>query len=131
MKLAQQLLFLILMFLAAHAIAQDPAGKFTISHDARWGSAVLPAGSYDVSVHSGPVPFVLVTSESRSAVSIMAVAQYIEAPDCSASRLELEQSNGAWNVRSLCLASEVSVFFASHGEAAQLKAAPEPPVKGQ
>ena len=69
-----------LMFLAACAgsVAQEPTGKFTFSHDSHWGTAVLPAGTYVVSVHSGPVPFVTVTSQDRNAVSIMAVAEYLE-----------------------------------------------------
>lgn len=102
-----------LMFLAACAgsVAQEPTGKFTVSHDSHWGTAMLPAGTYVVSVHSGPVPFVIVTSQDRNAVSIMAVAEYLESAQCKSSSLELEQSGKAWNVRSLCFASQMSVYF--------------------
>ena len=76
MKLARHIAycFLLLMTASLIASAQEPSGKFTVNHATRWGTAILPAGSYSVSVHSGPVPYVLVTSDDRNAASIMAVA---------------------------------------------------------
>jgi hypothetical protein len=105
--------FTFLLFLAACAgsAAQEPTGKFTVSHDSRWGTAVLPAGTYVVSVHSGPVPFVTVSSQDHNAVSIMAVAEYLDSAQCETSSLQLEQGGEGWNVRSLCFASQLSLYF--------------------
>jgi len=93
------------------ASAQEPSGKFTVKHETRWGSAILPAGTYSVAIHSGPVPYVLVTSEDRTTTSIMAVARYMESAQCKSSSVELEQTDGNWSVRSLCFESSVAVYF--------------------
>jgi hypothetical protein len=115
MKPVKKIAFALLLVLTvcAGASAQDAAGKFNVTHNTRWGTAVLPPGSYSVSVHSGPVPYVVVTSDDRSSVSIMAVAQYIDTATCKSSSLELEQTDGGWTVRSLCFESQVSVYFGS------------------
>jgi len=43
--------FLPLLFFAPFpALAQDAAGKFTLTKEVRWGSAVLPAGDYQYSL---------------------------------------------------------------------------------
>ena len=113
MKLVKQMAFAFLMALAvcSAASAQDAAGKFSVTHNTRWGTAVLPPGSYVVSVHSGPVPYVVITSADRSSVSVMAVAQYIETATCKSSSLEMEQTSDGWSVRSLCFESQVNVYF--------------------
>ena len=113
MKSAKHLLlaFLLLAAVSLPAAAQEASGKFTVGHETRWGTAVLPAGRYSVTLRSGAAPVVIVTSETRSALSIMAVAQYEETASCATSSLELEKHAGNWDVRSLCFASSVSVRF--------------------
>jgi len=113
MKLAKTLVFSLLLSVTASlpAAADGPSGKFTVAHEIRWGGAVLPAGTYFVTIHSGPVPHVLVTNENNP-VSIMAIAQYVTSADCKESSLALEQVGGSWNVRSLCLESQSAVYFA-------------------
>lgn len=113
MKSAKQILFsaLLLASVSLPAAAQDAYGKFTITHESRWGSAVLPAGTYTVALRNDAVPFVIVTSENRNAVSIMAVAQYLDTAKCRNSSLELEQNGAKWDVRSLCFASSVAIHF--------------------
>ena len=113
MKFARHIayFFLLLVTTSLVASAQEPSGKFTVKHATRWGAAILPAGSYSVSVHPGPVPYVLVTSEDRGAASIMAVAQYVESAQCKTSSLELEQTGADWSVRSLCFESRLAVYF--------------------
>lgn len=113
MKLARHTTYCFLLLLTASLVAsaQEPGGKFTVKHQTRWGSAILPAGTYSVVIHSGPVPYVLVTSEDRTTTSIMAVARYIESAQCKTSSVELEQTDGSWNVRSLCFESSVAVYF--------------------
>jgi hypothetical protein len=130
MKLARHIayLFLLLVTMSLGASAQEPNGKFTVKHDTRWGTAVLPAGSYSVAVRNGPVPYVLVTSDDRSAVSIMAVAQYVETAQCKSSSLELEQADGNWNVRSLCFESSLAVYFAPSQKTRQTNVAAVPQV---
>ena len=126
MKLAKQIAFTFSLALAAcaGASAQDAAGKFNVTHNARWGTAVLHPGSYSVAVHSGPVSYVVVTPDDRSSVSIMAVAQYIDSATCKSSSLELEHTDGGWNVRSLCFESQLTTYFGS-AEKLSHRATPE------
>jgi len=128
MKLVKHISYFILLLasMSLGASAQEPKGKFTIRHDSRWGTAVLPAGSYSVSVHTGPVPYVLVTSDHRNATSIMAVARYVESAQCASSSLELEQAEGSWNVRSLCFQSSLAVYFGPSQKATEMKVAAAP-----
>lgn len=113
MKFAKQILFSALLFASVSlpAAAQNASGKFTITHESRWGTAVLPAGTYTVSLHNDSVPFVIITSENRNPLSIVAVAQYLETATCRDSSLELEQNGTNWDVRSLCFASSVAIHF--------------------
>ena len=113
MKLAKQILFsgLLLGSISLPADAQDAYGKFTITHESRWGSAVLPAGAYTVALRNDTVPFVIITSQNRNEVSIMAVAEYLDTARCRTSSLELEQNGASWDVRSLCFASSVAIHF--------------------
>ena len=113
MRFAKNILlsFLLLAAVSLSGVAQDANGKFTVTHETRWGKAVLPAGSYSVSLRNGAAPFVIVTSDTRSSLSIMAVARYEETAQCKTSSLELEQNAGSWDVRSLCFASSVAVHF--------------------
>lgn len=50
--------------------AQDAyKGKFTLPFEARWGSAVLPAGDYTITMPSQTSPYVLyLRGESKSAI---------------------------------------------------------------
>jgi len=117
MKLTKTFLSTFLLLLVSlHATAQEGAGKFILAHEARWGTAILPAGSYFASVHSVPVPYVLVTSLDHNHVSIMAVANYIESAGCKTSSLELQQEMGTWNVHSLCIESSLAAYFKIPGE---------------
>jgi hypothetical protein len=103
-------LFLLTAF-ALPGMSQEAFGKFTVSHETRWGAGVLPPGTYQVALHAGPVPFVLVSSESQNGPSLMAVARYTQSADCKTSSLLLEQNEAGWNVRSLCFASQMAVYF--------------------
>ena len=128
MKLAKNTalsLFLLTAF-ALPGMSQEMFGKFTVTHETRWGTGVLPAGTYEVSLHTGPVPFVLVSSESGSGPSLLAVARYTQSADCRSSSLVLEQNEAGWNVRSLCFASEMAVYFGMSPalETASVKSSP-------
>ncbi len=117
----------LLLALALPGVSQEAFGKFTVTHETRWRTGVLPPGTYQVALHSGPVPYVLVSSESGSGPSIMAVARYIQSADCKTSSLQLEQNEMGWDVRSLCFASEMAVYFGSSRavETASVKSSPQ------
>jgi hypothetical protein len=113
MKFAKQILFSALLFASVSlpAAAQNANGKFTITHESRWGTAVLPAGTYTVALRNDSVPLVIITSENRNPISIIAVAQYLDTATCHTSSLELEQNGASWDVRSLCFAASVAIHF--------------------
>ena len=127
MRFAKHLAFGFLLLGAATlpAVAQDAFGKFTVSHETRWGTAMLPAGSYTVSLRSGPAPFVIVTSDTRTSLSVLEIGQYVEEANCKTSSLELEQNAGTWDVRSLCFASLVAVHFGSVEKTNRAAATPQ------
>jgi hypothetical protein len=53
--------------------AQDFTGKFTLPFEARWGSAVLPAGDYSFRVDPGAAPYMAVIErEGKRVGTIMA-----------------------------------------------------------
>jgi hypothetical protein len=131
MNIARKIALSLLLVLTGSlcAFAQEPAGKFTLTHEVRWEGALVSAGTYTAAVHTGPVPYVLVTSEKPGALSIMAVAQYVETAQCKSSSLELEQGEKGWSVRSLCLESSVGVYFgARQAKLAQSRPAATPEV---
>jgi hypothetical protein len=127
MKSAKKIV-LSLLLLAAVSLpvaAQDAYGKFTVSHETRWGTAVLPAGNYTVSLTSGPVPYVTVSSDTNKSVSVMAVAQYVDSANCKTSSLVLQQSGEGWDVRSLCFVSSSTVYFNVPQKPTRAVAAPQ------
>ena len=120
MKLAQHIV-LTLLLLATVSLplsAQDASGRFTVAHETRWGTAVLPAGNYLVSLRSGPVPYVIVTSDAHNDVAIMAVGEYLDTSQCKTSSLVLQQNAGSWEVSSLCFASSLTLHFTTNHTAA-------------
>ena len=80
---------------------------------------MLPAGNYLVSVRSGPVPYVIVTSDAHSDIAIMAVGEFLDTSQCKTSSLVLEKNAGAWEVSSLCFASSLTLHFATNHTAAE------------
>jgi hypothetical protein len=118
---------LLLIAVALPGMSQEAFGKFTVTHDTRWGTGTLPPGTYQIALHSGPVPYVLVSSESGDGPSLMAVARYTASADCKTSSLELQQNDPGWSVRSLCFASQTAVYFGSYRvlESASAKSSPQ------
>ena len=120
MKFTKHIVFALLLLatVSLPLSAQDASGRFTVAHETRWGTAVLPAGNYLVSLRSGPVPYVIVTSDAHSDVAIMAVGEFLDTSQCKTSSLVLEQKAGAWEVSSLCFASSLTLHFATNHTAA-------------
>ncbi len=81
--------------IATVASAEEPArGKFTLTHDVRWGTAKLPAGDYQFSYHAEGVSPVLVLSKiSGAPAGYMVLVRVTEEVNISAGgRLMLETS---------------------------------------
>jgi hypothetical protein len=116
MKFAKHMVFTLLLLatVSLPLSAQDGSGRFTVAHETRWGTATLPSGNYLVTLRSGPVPYVIVTSDSHNDVAIMAVGEYLDTSQCKTSSLVLEQNAGAWQVSSLCFASSLTLHFTTN-----------------
>lgn len=57
-----------LTFAPSSASAQEPArGKFTLTHDVRWGSAIVPAGDYEFNYNPDNASTVLTLSKLSGA----------------------------------------------------------------
>ncbi len=75
------------------ASAEEPAhGKFTLTHDVRWGTAKIPAGDYQFSYNAGGVsPVVILSKISGTPAGYMVMVQATEDVNtASGSRLMLE-----------------------------------------
>ena len=101
--------------LAVSAQAQDAKLKVSLPHDAQIGDAVLPAGSYNITLamegitlaviapadHSGPVVFALPVSTNSYAA-------------CTESSVNLQRDGAEWSVRSICFAEpQTALYFAA------------------
>jgi len=129
MTYAKKILSLLLLSVAATlgAAAQDAHAKFTLPYDATWGKAVLPAGTYTVSLEFGGITKAYVSSEGGSKVAFVTVPASTEVSDaCVKSAVDLERSGSRWSVRSVCFgALQLALYFpAERGETA-LAALPE------
>jgi hypothetical protein len=101
------------------ASAQDFSGKFTLPFEARWGSAILPAGDYSFTMDMARAPFlakirgengtVLVLAQSVSDRSIAAQNELILVPRA-----------GKYTVRALNLAGVGLVFTYGISEGRQI-----------
>lgn len=67
-------------FAPSSACAQEPArGKFTLTHEVRWGSATIPAGEYQFSYNAENASAVLTLSKlSGTRASYMMLVPMIE-----------------------------------------------------
>jgi hypothetical protein len=62
---------------AGSAHAQSANGTFTLSHEARWGAVVLPAGEYMFSLQSPSMPAQLIVRETSGSRVAMVLPQVI------------------------------------------------------
>jgi hypothetical protein len=75
----------LLGFFSNVAHAQEAAGRFTLLHEAHWGTLVLPAGSYFISVDSASAPSrVMVRGEAKGAPSGVFLSSYSDETKFSA-----------------------------------------------
>lgn len=101
---------LALCFSAGLGKAQSYQGKFTLPFEARWGSAVLPAGDYTFTVPSATrAPFFLyLRGGGKTAIIHALVADPQEVSDHS--RLTVVNTGGSQVIRTL-EAGEVGLTF--------------------
>src|SRR6516164_3937684 len=123
MTYAKKTIFLLLLSVAAAigAAAQDAHAKFTLPHDAMWGKASLPAGTYSVSLEFGGITKAYVTSEDGSKISFVTVPVSTEVGEaCAKSAVNLQRSGSTWSVRSVCFSDlQMALYFpAQAGETA-------------
>lgn len=95
--------------------AQAVEGKFTLSHEAHWGAAVLPAGDYEFRLDSTNYSarvLVMKSSGERSALLIpMSMSSGVRV---GASQLNLVETGEGTFVSSLCLKDPgVEFYFAT------------------
>lgn len=92
---AALLAFTTLNFAPNLALAQEPArGKFTLTHDVRWGTAKVPAGDYEFSYDpNSVVPVLSLRKISGTRAGFMVVVPATEDSKASdLSRIVLERS---------------------------------------
>jgi hypothetical protein len=78
---------------AGSAHAQSANGTFTLSHETRWGSVVLPAGQYMFSLQSPSMPAHLIVRETSGSRVAMVLPQVISQEKVTGtSRLVLTQN---------------------------------------
>ena len=78
---------------ASLASAQDYEGKFTLPFEARWGTAVLPAGDYSFRINTNNYSCIALVSQGGRGVAFIM-------PDTAASRGEVAGSSALIAVRS-------------------------------
>ena len=103
MKLGRKLALtaLALCFFAAPGKAEDNyTGRFTLPHQVRWGSVVLPAGEYTFTMQSAAVPYVIHLRGEGIAAIIMTISVDTKASS-GRSQLDLVQTGSEYVVRAL------------------------------
>ena len=87
---------------APAAAAEQYTGSFTLSADAYWGSKLLPAGDYKISVNLDKQPGVhQATVYSESLRSTIVAGPSMNEPAANQNSLQLEQINGVYVIRQL------------------------------
>ena len=78
---------------AGSACAQSTNGTFTLNHETRWGSAVLPAGNYAFSLPSPNLPAQLIVRKICGSPVAIVLSRMVSTEKLTeASRLVLGQS---------------------------------------
>lgn len=110
------------------AAAQQASGKFTLSKDVRWGSAVLPAGEYTYALQHETGQLLFLRSANGETGAIVLVKSATLVSDLEHDRIVLQRSGDDWFVSSMVI-SEIgqTLSFGSPGarsEAAKNGAVP-------
>ena len=89
---------------ASLASAQEYQGKFTLPFEARWGSAVLPAGDYTFRVNAGEAPCMVSVSQERQIVALILTSSTTRGEVAGSSALIAVRGAGSYHIRALQLA---------------------------
>jgi hypothetical protein len=89
---------------ASLARAQEYEGKFTLPFEARWGTAVLPAGDYSLRVNASQEPRILSVSQGRQGVAFILTSNTTWGEVAGSSALIAVRSAGSYRIRALRLA---------------------------
>ena len=115
MTYAKKTILLLLLSVAASlaAVAQDAHAKFTLPHDAMWGKAALPAGTYSVSLEFGGITKAYVTSDNGSKLAFVVVPTTTEVSNaCEKTSVTLQRNGSNWSVRSMCFGElQLALYF--------------------
>jgi hypothetical protein len=95
---------------ASLASAQEYEGKFTLPFEARWSTAVLPAGDYSISVNASKEPCLALISQEGRGVAYIATSITSRGEVTGSSALIAVPSAGSYRIRALRLA-EVGVVL--------------------
>lgn len=89
---------------ASLARAQDYEGKFTLPFEARWGTAVLPAGDYSLRVNASQEPRILSVSQGGRGVAFILTSNTTWGEVAGSSALIAVRSAGSYRIRAFRLA---------------------------
>jgi hypothetical protein len=95
---------------ASLASAQEYQGKFTLPFEARWGSAVLPAGDYTFRVNASEAPCMVSVSQGQQIVALILTSSTTRGEVAGSSALIAVRIAGSSHIRALQLA-EVGVVL--------------------
>jgi hypothetical protein len=116
MKFAKKLSFSLSLAaaLALSAHAQDAKVKVTLPHDAQIGDAILPAGSYNITLSMEGITVAMITPADHAGPAVFALpVSTSDYAACAASSVGLERDGGAWSIRSICFAEpQTALYFA-------------------
>ena len=107
------LLSALLIAFSFTAAAQDKVMKFTLSREARFGSATLAAGEYRMTIASDARMYAIVSAEDRHGASFIALpVSYGYSDSCTSDSLTLTPNGAGWDVTAVCFGeSETALYF--------------------
>jgi hypothetical protein len=89
---------------ASLASAQEYKGKFTLPFEARWGTAVLPAGDYTFRADASGDPCMVSVSKGQQIVAFILTSDTDRGEVAGSSALIAVRSAGSYRIRALQLA---------------------------
>ncbi len=89
---------------ASLAHAQQYEGNFTLPFEARWGTAVLPAGDYTFRVNPSGDPCMVSVSQGRQIVALIMTNGTTKGEVAGSSALIAVRNAGSYRIRALQLA---------------------------
>jgi len=95
---------------AGLARAQEVKGKFTLPFEARWGTAVLPAGDYSFRVNASAAPCMVSVSQGGRVVAFILTSSTNRREVEGSSALIAVRSAGSYRIRALRLAEVGAVL---------------------